>query len=364
MGRTLRQIVRLANLWIGVVCGILSTGCQKDIDKINIDITSARTIEIVPDQIVRLEISDSSLLYGIDNLFHLNGHYIVHSRQYVRSFRDTNGKFEGNIAQKGTHEMDFSDVSNIWHEGDTLAIFDSNRLTIQRYLCDGQFIEAEKPFSDTQIADGEHPRKYFCDTHRNVVLTLNGSSGGSTPSNPLVTVYDCNHRRIKPFSERQVQESSYLMDGTFYDNADGRLLIWMPFRDTIFVADGIELSPLCVVDFGANSFPAEFQRLPDMTLRAKAFNSSHNSIYASLLRYVQKDDNDIYFSFKTNDDKTYIARHNINDGTTALCFLNDSSGRYRARTFFLLDGDSIRMELIDTQDIEANPAIYSISKKF
>lgn len=350
-------------LSVALIAASFCASCHDEaVDRIHLDIAGARDVVLDTARVLRLEAGDSSLIYGIDNLFHVGGRYIVHSRQYVRAFGDADGHFAGNVATEGEGEGRFSDVSNIWREGDTLAIFDSNRMSIMRYLADGEFLGSEAPFGSGQILPGEHPRKYFRDAGRDVVLTLNGSTGGSTPSNPLISVYDRSHRHIRAMEQRQVQESNYLMDGTFYDRSHGQLLLWLPFRDTIFCADRENLRPLYVLDFGKNSFPREFQALASMNQRARVFNSGRVPPYASLIRYVQTDGDMMYFSFLTSDGQTYLAAYDRANGLSGLCKIHDPSGRYRPRTFFLLDGDSLRVELTDTREIESNPAIYSIPR--
>lgn len=315
-------------------------------------------------RMVRLEASDSSRLFGIDRLLPCGDRYVVGSRSKLRSFDRRTGAYTGDVAKYGSSEQDFSDISNIWSVADTVCVFDSNAKSVGKYLADGTFIGKSYPFCNTQFRKNQ-PMRMFFRLPEGSIIAINGSTGGSTERNPLVSIYGSDYSYRKALPGRDVKESAYLMDGAYADTARARLLIWEPLRDTVFSADEEGIKPAYVLNTGRRSFPAEARALPNLRERLAAFfhkESGRGKEYVSLIRYLQPDGDDLYFCLAGSDGRNYTVRYGIaTDSCTIRSFASDG-GRYVQTTFFLLDGDSLRMELRDNADVEANPIIYSIHK--
>lgn len=346
---------------VAVMAATACTHTETPIRVIEADTAAAQTVEVDTTAMLRLEASDSSLIYGIDRLVPVGDVYVVASRNLLRSFSRADGRYAGDIAVAGPREQDFSDISGVWNRDDTLILFDCNARSIASYLPDGSFLGKRYPLADTEIARDQPPRLYF--DINGGALTVNGSTGGSTPSNPKLTYYDLARHKAQPVKGREVRESTYLADGAFYDAPKEELLLWEPFNDTIFAATPKGIVPTYTVDFGSQSLPSEIQNIKGVAGRLAAFKEAAPGRYASLLRYVQTDGDDIYFCFACNDGRNYVARADAAGGKATVRSFRSAGGRYSQTTFFLLDGDSLRIELRDNDSVEANPIIYSVHKK-
>jgi len=355
------KIVQFAG---AAVFASLACGCVCENHKpltVHVDLSQTRHIEVDTTNMIRLEASDSSRIFGIDHLLAIDGKFVVASRNLLRCYDVLSGQFLGNIANYGPDDSDFSNISMIWATDDTVSLFDSNTRTVNRYLPDGTYLGKVIPFKNTSLKANQPPRLFFTSAN-GYILSVNGSTGGSTKTNPLISLYDSTGSFLRPVPGREVMESTYLMDGAYYDAAHDRLLIWEPLRDTVFAADINCIRPIYEFDFGVNKFPSEMQNLPGLALRAKTFNAGNNPPYATMLRYIQTNKHNLYFCFADSDGHDYIARYNENDGKTTIRQYTSRDGRYTQTTFFLLDGDSIRLELRDHENIESNPIIYTVSK--
>lgn len=330
---------------------------------LHVDIDRCKAGAIDSARLVRLEASAQSLLFGIDRLLPVGNSYVVSSRNKLRAFDRRTGAYICDIARYGSGEADFSDISDVWSRGDTVFVFDSNAKTLGVYLADGTFIEKRRPFAHTQFRKNQPIRKYFTMADGSL-LSVNGSTGGSTVRNPLVSAYNRDYSYRTPIDGRDVKESAYLMDGACLDTARSSLLIWEPLRDTVFAADGSSgVRPLYVIDTGPHAFPPQLQALENLQERLSAFFAKEPARqYVSLIRYMQPDGDDLYFCLAGNDRRNYIVRYNTRTDSCTVRSYASADGRLAQSTFFLLDADSLRLEMRYNTDIEANPAVYSIHK--
>lgn len=332
--------------------------------ELRVDADRCVAVDVDTTRMVRLEASDSSRLFGIDRLLPIGGAYVVSSRSKLRAFDKATGRYLCDVAKYGTAEQDFSDISNAWSCGDTIMLFDANTKSVGKYLADGTFVGKDHPFRNTQFRKNQPPRMLF-KLADGSVITINGSTGGSTQRNPLVSLYGNDYSYRKALPDRQVKESSYLMDGACPDSIRQRMLIWEPLRDTVFAANSTGIRPAYVLNTGKNSLPAYIQNLPHMRERLSAFFSKENgngTAYVSLIRYLQPDGDNLYFCLTGSDRRNYLVRYDTTSDSCNVRTYASADGRYSQTTFFLLDCDSLRMELRDNANIESNPIIYSIHK--
>lgn len=356
--KTVKALPALAAMFF-TACGSHE---QPAVPTIHIDLANTSTVVIDTTRMLRLEAGDSSMLFGIDRLMACDSVYVVHSRNYLRTFDRRTGRFMNDVASYGTRPEDFSNVSMLWQEGDTILLFDSNRRTVAKYLPDGTFLGATQPFKNTVIPKNQPLRQFFR-LKDGQYISINGSTGGSTDSNPLVSLYGADMAYIDAVKGRDVAESTYLTDGTCYDGGHDRVLMWEPMRDTIFAADASAVAPLYAVDWGTHSLPASISPLPSLAERLQAFIRPGAPLYASFIQSVRTDGDDLYFSFADNRGRSYIVRSNAQGQACAVRSFASADGRYTQEAYFMLDGDSLRMALRDNERIEANPIIYTIAKK-
>lgn len=336
---------------------------RKEPKELFVDADRCENLYIDTTRLLRFEASENSRLYSIDQLLPTSSRFVVRSRNKLRSFDRRTGAYAGDVAKYGQGETEYTDISKLWNNGDTIFIFDSNRKSVGKYMPDGTLVEMAYPFRDTEFREDQPMRMYFTMADGSL-LSINGSTGGSTRTNPLVTQYnpDYSYKGIVP--GREVKESSYMTDGVYDDTANNRLLIWEPLRDTVFSATEKGIVPLYVLNTGRHSFPAQARALKHLNNRLGYFYANADSTrYVSLIRYLQPDGDDLYFCLAGNDKHNYIVRYNVATDTCTIRSLASHDGRYTQTTFFLLDNDSLRIEIVNNSDIEANPAIYSIHKR-
>lgn len=338
---------------------ILLSACRNhgDVDTIAIDLSTADTVFIDTSGIVPMETSDSSMIYDINALELTDSLYIVHSRDYLRSYSRQDGTFRGDIATKGKAAEQFSHIGNISVSGDTVSIFDPNNSSTLYYLTDGRFLGRED-FKGI-YSDGEKPRQCFVVSGLGT-FTTSLSTDHTTPANPKYCFYHAGSDEAMPISGREVIEPTTLADGTYADIDGHRLLSWEPLRDTIFSVTERGIEPLFHVDFGANALPAEVQGLPYIADRAKVFNSASGKPYASLIRYVQRKDGKLYFAFACSDEKNFLASFDEATGATKIRHLRTKDGTFSQTTFFKIYGDSAYVEILDRTDALSNPYICPI----
>lgn len=355
--KAIKSLPALAAVFLAA-CG---THEQPAVPTIHIDLASASVAEVDTTRMLRLEAGDSSMLFGIDRLMACDSVYVVHSRNYLRAFDRRTGRFMNNVASYGTGPADFSNVSMLWQEGDTILLFDSNRRTVAKYLPDGTFLGATQPFKNTVIPENQ-PLRQFYRLKDGQYISVNGSTGGSTDSNPLVSLYGADMAYIDAVKGRDVAESTYLTDGTWYDTRHDRVLMWEPMRDTIFAADASAVAPLYAVDWGAHSLPDTISSLHSLAERLRAFSPPDAPLYASFIQSVRTDGDGLYFSFADNRGRSYIVRSDAQGQACAVRSFASADGRYTQGAYFMLDGDSLRVALRDNERVEANPIIYTIAK--
>lgn len=330
---------------------------SRPVSVIEVDIDSVSTIEVDTARLVRLQSSDSSMIFDICSLIEHDGQLIIHSRNYLRMFDAATGKYLGDVARQGSEDDNFSMIGNIWMAGDTLNLFDVNRQRISSYSTDGRFLAASVPFDAEDQRPGEHPR--IMTPWRDGYLTVNSFSSGSTKRNPAVSFYG-GADGGGAMKGRELREGGFTMDGLYTDSM--RALYWEPLRDTIFTVDtdrGV-IEPLYAVDFGElYAFKPVCQQLPHLKDRVKAFRDDKQH-RASFIRYVQPEGSSLYFTFMTNDGQNFMARYDEKTRRTRTFSIAAADGRYRASTFFKIEGDSAIIEVNDTQNIESNPLIYKL----
>ncbi len=353
-----RDILFPALLLLLTACG---DGTGDVVTSVHINVADAADVEVDTNRMVRLEAGDSSRLYGIDNLFECDGRLVVRSRNYLRMFDATDGRYLGDMARRGEGEHDFSNISNMWQRGDTVYFFDCNAGILHAVSGDLSYRHTVRPLDFSSIPAIAPPRMLF-EAADGGYYTVNGSTGGSTRQNPLVSEYTRDGKYMAGAKGRDVVESSFFLDGAVSDPAHGRLLLWEPLRDTVFAVDKKGIYPLLAFDFGKNAMPSGVQNLKPVHVRAEAFTKKRNPAYASMLRYVQPDGEDLYFCFASGDGKCFVARYNTTDGEVVVRSYNSPDGRYTQTTFMKVEADSLLLELRDNLSIEANPIVYSVPK--
>ncbi len=356
----LLSISAMKHIFIFFCIAISLNSCSKqsDITPIPVDVDSATTLVIDPERITTLETGDSSMLYDICSLELLNDQFIVHSRNYLKAYDRFSGNFTGDVAKEGKGDGKFSYIGNLWLNGDTICIFDTNLHARLYYSIDGKFHGKDYPFGE-EFKTEEQPRQYM-ELPGIGIFSTNISTDHTTENNPRYSFYEFGQKQGRPVPGREITEPTFLADGTNIDSINNRLLSWEPLRDTIFAVTPTSVNPIYHVDFGDKAMPSEVQGMPLGIDRIRAFNKKSNPPYASLIRYVQPKDGKIYFSFAYGDEKNLIACFDENTGKTSVHHIAAADRSLSQTTFFKIIGDSAFVEICNRNDVFSNPYLYRI----
>ncbi len=320
------------------------TGCKNKVDNICIDVNDIEHVAVDSANILKLEASDSSLLYDINGLEVTDSALIVRSRDYLRKYHLITGRFLGNIGVFGRDSAQYSVISDLWMKNDTVCVYDSNNNAVKYYSLAGSYLSS-KPCIASPELPGEHPRQLVSSARADgSFYTLNSFSDYTTPTNPKMTLYDAKGHRIGAVKGREVNEATYFSDAAFCDKDHGRVLSWEPFRDTIYSVTDLEIKPLYAINFGKASFPSECQNKEGISRKAQAFKDCPLPT-ASFVRCVQAVDGWIYFTFALNDGQFNIVAYNETSRKSKAFHFADKDGSLQQTSFFKIYGDTIYMEL-------------------
>lgn len=345
--------MRIIPIFVLLLCCLCSCRRADEVKVIHVDVDSICTAQMDEDGIVRLEASDSSMLYDICSLEKSREHLLVHSRNYLRVFHDGDGKYERTISSKGDGDDEYLILSHMWTDGDTISIYDCNSLQIRKFGMDGTFL-GKTEFLKDGFRPGEHPRRIVPSADGKGFYTINSYTDYTTAHNPKMTYYSPSGDS-HPLGGREVTEGAFLKDGVFTDTAQGRILLWDALRDTIFAADTLRIKPLYAIGFGKYSLPSEVQNLKYLDERLEKFKNYPGKV-ASFIRYLQAVGGNLYFSYITTDGGWSIARYDESTGQTASHqFVN---GHLKQGPFFKIIGDTVYIEVTDPASPESNPALY------
>lgn len=345
------------------VLSLATVGCSDNPETIHVDTDHIESMRVNSADMLELEASDSSLLYDVGTLLPADSFIIVQSRNYIRKYDKTDGRFLGNIGAFGDDSTQYSIISNIWLDGDTVGVYDCNFNSIKYYSAtNGKYLKSKALVVDS-ILPGQHPRQIVeAPGGSGSFYTFNMFTDYTTPHNPKLTLYDASGRRKGAVKGREVNEATYFSDGGFYDKSQNRVLVWEAFRDTVFSVDSLSISPLYAIDFGKASFPSQYQNMSGIPRKAQAFKNSKDTV-ASFVRYVQAQNGWLYFTFAFNDGRFNLVSYNEQNGKARAFHFASADNKLQQTSFFSLNGDSIYLEMRNKEQIEANPSIYKFAVK-
>tara|TARA_R110000796_G_scaffold74374_1_gene167266 strand:- start:244233 stop:245441 length:1209 start_codon:yes stop_codon:yes gene_type:complete len=96
-------------------------------------------------ELVRMEETDNSLLSYIYDVHQSKDQLVFTSGRESNVFVfDLKGNFVRKINRKGEGPEEYLNITDLWLEGDTLAIYSRNQTSVKRYSLEGDFIRSEK----------------------------------------------------------------------------------------------------------------------------------------------------------------------------------------------------------------------------
>lgn len=329
---------------------------------ISIDVDSIHTVEIESKLVHELDYIDEALLYDIVDVLTYNDTLYIHSRNFLKRFEYSTGRYIGQLAETGNEEDQYSSIGRFWLDNDTFKVYDNNSGCVNFYSPAGRFLGAELPFQHMPKFLGIQlkPNTFFDSPDGDGVYVLNQYIGSISVPTPMYTHYsDVHPSHI--VEGRSSNSGAYLFDRGFSDIEHNRLLFWEALRDTLFTIKNERVEPLYAFDFGNYAFPADKQNLSELSDRFDAFMQNEDSAYVSLLRYFQSSGNYIFFSFSDNNGKIGYARIDENNHNSSAITLVDKTNRYKPAGYIKIEGDSAMVALTDVMHPECNPALYKFT---
>lgn len=126
-----------------------STESIADIDAFqsySIDINSPRTkvtSQIASVEIARLEETNESLLKAVQQIFEFQDNLIFYNQDSGDIFIfNQEGNFKNKINRSGNGPEEYGQITDLWLEGDTIAIHNRSTRNIKKYSFEGNFIES------------------------------------------------------------------------------------------------------------------------------------------------------------------------------------------------------------------------------
>lgn len=321
------------------------------------------TINISAGRIVALEANDSSLLYNITNIEKAGDRLIIHSRSLLKAFDLKTGRYLGDVATRGAGPNEFNGISQIFVEDDTIRLLDFNTNSLISYRGDGTFVSRKSTRSEKNTTDHyiSTPVYFMPDPSGKGYVSLNCFTDGTTETNPTASLYDRNLDYIRDIGGRSLREGGYLSDRMTTDVEGKRLLMWEPLRDTLFVVTPDTIRPWLAFDFGDNSFPAEYQGLPEMYDRIQHFRKGEDIPYLSHLHSYQKVGDLLFFSASVPEGSSFLCRLDLRNDKVRLYKIADAEGKYKQTGYLKIIDGELYVELTDLESEEANPALFIIS---
>lgn len=286
-------------LLFSLAFGILVFGCSGgshdsaesivDIDEFStysLDVENSPTsffdlIESV--EILRLEETKESLLSNFYSIERLGSDFVFGDpNEGVVYMFDEFGRFKSRLSAQGNGPEEYSFMLNSWVEGDTIAVFDSGLLRIQKYDSAGNYLATSRvpPYSP-EIAYWNG--RYYVDASTGI--QDNGEVFG-------VRVFDKNMQLVgnaiplaarKPFGVFwQSPFIPYNDELTYHDT----------IRDTVYVTNKDTFRPLLSIDYGAQWAWRDQSLLLDKSkanamLRRRGFVSTFRAIVGGEYVFVQ-----------------------------------------------------------------------------
>lgn len=349
---------------IALLLSLASCSPSADNDlSLKVDPANPLVLPFDTERLVRLETSDSSLIYGVDNMIIADGRYIIKSRDLLKSYSAADGSYLGAVARKGQGPGEFSMITRLWLDGDTVKFYDINNRRVTSCLTDGTFL-GEAPFMPQGKASHPLTLVSFIETpDGSGYLGLNQFTDGTTPVNPQYSFFDNSLNLVGDVPGRELRSGAFAANFALADRASNTILAWENLCDTIFTVTPEGVSPAYVLDFGESAVPARIQSIPGYYDRWMAFDEARKKpgirMAAFASNYQRGADGNYWFTFTTTDDGLWHLARFAPEGGKAEVYDFDFGHRdYALAPFILADGDDLITVFTDKSDPEANPMIY------
>ena len=342
---------------------IIGIGCKKKETEfhpkeIKINLEEAKDIEILPERIIPLETTDSSLIYDIGAMAVYDNELVIQSRSFMKVFDRGTGHYLRDISCKGDGPGEYLSLTQFWNDGDTLKIIDFNAGLIRSYMREGLPLVETVDLKTIEGKDLYQPQYVVETPDKKGYCVINCFRGG-VDYNPQFSFLTKDFKFKNNVPGRELHEGGHTPDRMYTDFKKNRILAWEQLRDTLFQVDENGVTPLYVFNFGKHSFPEKFQSLTDLWERSQEFMKNKDGVpYASFIKYYQTSGDNLFFSFITSTNDVYLGRYNEAKDQIKIFRLNDPQNKYRHSLFYKIIDNGLLIALSSLEQIESNPSLY------
>lgn len=338
-----------------IICSCSSSNNQLAPQRITVDTGKVTQINIDSTRLIKPEPGDSSMLFDICDIELTDSSIYIFSRNVIKQYDLSDGQFIGTLSGRGDAPDQYSGIQRFWAHGDTLYIYDANRLAIMSFGTDARFLSRKElhnsPTSVPQYIIGIPGSDNY--------LVFNSYMDNPRAANPQFSIYGADLHHRSDIDGRNVSSGAFLTDRAYADTTNARVLFWEAMRDTVFCVKGETIEPVYVIDFGENSLPDNIKSAPNTFDRIAMYQATEG--YASLCRLFQYDRNGyLYFSYLF-DGKSFLARYIPSEERTQVFHFGQSEdGGIEQTSFFKIIGNRIFVSDADKDRAEENPCLYVI----
>ena len=341
------------------MCVPLLWGCTQtpsvEINQVNMDFTSIRTIEVPECDIIRLEESSKSLLFDINEMVISNNKLIIHSRDFLHVF-DKQGHFLHSIAHKGHGRGEYNHIANIFLNQDSVFIFDSDMQRLLCYHLDGSFITSHN-ITIPKKEDETSPCRLY--PYLNSYISVN-KYGGEGRDVAAVSRITKDLRNAEPLEGRDIKSGIMFSDNMFV--SDSTILYWEPLCDTLFTITQNKIRPWLFFDFSPHTLPSN-ESFEDVISKIEYINNhmKDDYLFAGMTRFHQLYKGFLFFTCIVPDKSVCLCRCKINTLEIDIFKFIFPDKKYIQQPFTLINGDEIYIEIRDTTRLASNPSLFKIN---
>jgi len=226
------------------------------IEVIPINLNTAKSIDLNIGKMIKLETTNSSLLYEIISISFINKKLFIHTRDKVAVF-DNNGKFLFNLSRKGKGPGEYIKVSTVFVQNGHICLFDNMMKKIFIFNDNGEFI------SSVNINLEQYPLAYIYPLSDGRFIAKN-MFRGEQEKTPVGSILSDKYNLINTVKGRNVI-TGFTTHNNFYQYDNNEILYFEPLCDTIFsIRDNKMMKPKYFVDFGKYAIPATARKGKDV----------------------------------------------------------------------------------------------------
>lgn len=322
------------------------------VEPIFIDFNNIKTLDLSEAMKIELETKNASLLHSLDYIQFIDDKLYIQSRDQIKAFDKNNGNYLFNVGTKGRGPGEYTNFSNFYIQGDKLYIVDALERRIFSYDEKGTYLSSIEYYRNRE--KDLMPEKIF--PLKNGKYISKNMFMGANSETPVASILDEDFDHLKAIQGRNLKTGITVVD--LFCEHNGDILYWEVLNDTIYNIDNSgQINPRYFVDFNKHALPRSVST-KDVYDKIEFVNIPENAKkIASLVKYVQHDENFVRFIFAF-DNNVYYVRYNKKNKTTNTYWISDSRQLYEPLFFMHYKADQVYFFASLISNTANNPAIF------